>query len=541
MTSPGYARIPGDDGRVVPVPDAPPGIPLDRAGAAARPSPRAVVELGAAVADILVAAAKHGATHGDLRPSRIRVAAGGAVVVDGFDTARLALSGQTEAADIDALGRIIRGLLAGGSAETDWGTNADAPWLPEVKRFLSSLVASRPEDRPSALDAAIVLGAAASRASGDGIAAWAARTGAPPAPPSLKAAAGWPAASRTESAGPRWPADRLAKVFGPAPQGPVRVTPPRTPPDPSSTSGPSGRGGRTWMPEEEPPQAGPRPFSTAPTLVLPVNPDEATALSEPPQPRPVATFAAAAEPALPPPPVNPPALEVPVRAAPVVVRVAPTPPQEAAPPPPEPAAGTPGADARAPAPARPAPAPAKKTRSVWPVVLVGVLLLGLLFACLGVGGAVAAWFMLRSAPAEGPVDVPAAAPPIEGSILPAFHGGEAPAPVPTRPRRPAPARPASPGAAATPTAGAGGVVPEALGAASEAAGEYLVGFRVAGAEAEVRCGDGQSTRFYEQTELRFDGVVTCVISSDAGRDAVQTRGPTTVSCAAETSGLRCEG
>lgn len=387
MTSPGYARIPGDDGLVVPVNDSPPGLPLDRACATGRPTARAVLEVGAAVADILVAAAREGAAHGDLRLSRVRIAADGTVVVEGFDTARLAVGGHTEAADVEATGRILRGLFAAGGSEADWGPMAEAPWFPEVKRFLSALVAPRPEDRPSAVDAALVLSRAAERATGDGLVAWATRAGAPPPPAALKAASGWPAASRTEVAGAQWSAERLARVFG-DPRPDLAAVPARPPSPPAAPAAPAG-GSRTWSPDDAAPPSrpAPRPFSAAPTLVFPLDANDATGAGPGPPPKPPAPPAAATTPNRPPPP--PPA------------------PPAAAPPAPSPtAAGWPPAHAT----------PPERARSRWPMLLAGGCFVLALLGCLGLVAAGGAYCLLGAAAPVGEPR-PEASPAANGAIL----------------------------------------------------------------------------------------------------------------------------
>ena len=94
---------------------------------------------------------------------------------------------------------------------------------------------------------------------------------------------------------------------------------------------------------------------------------------------------------------------------------------------------------------------------------------------------------------------------------------------------PAPTKTASKSATATTTA------------AAPAPGSYTVRFSVPGKEGRIQCGDGQDAEFVGSTSLSFEGSVTCRITADKKRGAVQLDHATSVSCSDVGTVLSCGG
>lgn len=78
-------------------------------------------------------------------------------------------------------------------------------------------------------------------------------------------------------------------------------------------------------------------------------------------------------------------------------------------------------------------------------------------------------------------------------------------------------------------------------AAAPTTGPYTVRFNVPGKEGRVQCGDGQDAEFVGSTNLSFEGSVTCRITADKKRGAVQLDHGTTVNCSDVGTVLSCGG
>jgi serine/threonine protein kinase len=72
-------------------------------------------------------------------------------------------------------------------------------------------------------------------------------------------------------------------------------------------------------------------------------------------------------------------------------------------------------------------------------------------------------------------------------------------------------------------------------------GEFEVSFRSMGAEAQLRCGDGQSGRFVGTTRRTFTDVTSCLVTIDDKKGAIQVKRESTVSCKVVGTSVVCSG
>ncbi|HNH49735.1 MAG TPA: hypothetical protein PKY30_22010, partial [Myxococcota bacterium] len=163
-----------------------------------RPSLRAALEIGSALADILSISLEDGMVHGDIDPTFVKVDDRGAVHLEGFGTPRstMAPEGTSDRPPVDmyGLGRVLHAMLTPGGLgrlpadpdghddhvvnrvlEMDFAQVKGKRWVDDVRRFLCTILAWRPEERPAPLDAANVLASVAGSCPGEGVEAWARR------------------------------------------------------------------------------------------------------------------------------------------------------------------------------------------------------------------------------------------------------------------------------------------------------------------------------------------------------------------------------
>ncbi len=367
-----YMREPGSGGRVTAGRGAVGGRDLaELLIASGRPPLKVSLELVAAVAEILEAARRDGAVHGDIKPGAIRVDSRGAVSVLGYGSPRRSSRAPEDQpasppTDIYGLGVLLYSLIAptplgrlprdrdahraavlSRLARADYGPIGRAPWLPDLQGFLASILSFDPSDRPAPADVAAALTQVAQRCPGESLGLWAAGV-----------AAG--------DDRPRRPAEQLRPAIysGPGERAPA-ASPPR--------SAPTLQGLEDFLGHRDP-AGDPAALEPAPTMVPMQEPEPATRQlapgrrtgSQPPAaPRPPAAPSSAAPAAAPPTATAAPAAAPPAATA-------------------APAAAPPAATA---APAAPAAAPPGKRRPLGIVLLIvgGLALVGAL-GCAGILG-----------------------------------------------------------------------------------------------------------------------------------------------------------
>ncbi len=195
-----YSREPGEQGTIHTVDGAAQGVALAILFQSGRPPLRACLQLGSAIADILTIAEEDRAVHGDIKPEDVTVLANGAVALGGFGNSRSSTRAPEDRpegplTDVFGLGVVLHSLLsnkplsmlprdpdAHDSAvvkrvmEMDFGGLEGKRWMDDARRFLCSVMAYDPQERPAPLDAANVLARIAEQAPGTDLETWAAKT-----------------------------------------------------------------------------------------------------------------------------------------------------------------------------------------------------------------------------------------------------------------------------------------------------------------------------------------------------------------------------
>jgi hypothetical protein len=594
-----YSREAGPEGQILTGEGAAPGLSLEALLERERPPLRAAMEIGSAIADVLCISAEDRAVHGDIRPAHVKVDERGTVSVEGFGVARRltrAPEGHADQLPVDlyGLGIVLHSMLSSeplGNMPKDPDGHDDEVvsrvlamdfskvqgkrWLEDVRKFLCQILAYVPEDRPLALDAANVLASVAGQCPGEGIETWAKRASAqkassspaPHSPYSLPPASaleedlGGPvsvAFSGGAKKGPArqapaakgestsfWTRDKIAAMLAeedeeepamPSARAPRQMDPPRDPPDPTRSVGPT----RAPVVAEPPPRAAP--------------PAQPRASSPPPAEAPRASRSLPPEPPAPPPP-----------------------PQRGA-------AASPfaGAQIERSSPVDDEP-PAEKKGNGAMIAVVAVVLILLCGGVLALGGG-GALLAMRSgdttdAPAEKATDEkPKEKAPEDGKGDEAGSGdadgsgdaagsggagsGEKPAAQATKTEATAPkatttststpkattatstkssATKATKSTTAAPPKTAAATTTTAAPAPAPATSSYSVKFSTPGREGRLRCGDGQTAEFAGATTMSFSGTVTCLVQIDKGRGTVQVSKNATVTCSEDAGKVTCSG
>ncbi|MED5370253.1 MAG: hypothetical protein VX899_04490, partial [Myxococcota bacterium] len=207
-----YRREPGTQGTIHTVDGPAQGQDLAGLLQMGRPPLRACLEIGSALADILTIAEEDQAIHGDINTGDVIIAPDGSVSLDGYGHQRRSTRAPEgrpigPLSDVFGLGVVMHSLLSSGGLgmlprdpdahddavvdhvmDMDFGGLEGRRWLDDVRRFLCTVMAFDPQERPAPLDAANVLVRVAEQAPGPGVSEWAAQMvrGAPaPAPAPL--------------------------------------------------------------------------------------------------------------------------------------------------------------------------------------------------------------------------------------------------------------------------------------------------------------------------------------------------------------------
>ena len=573
-----YLREPGAEGQLLTEQGEAPGVPLSDLLDQGPLPHRVALELIGSVADILTIAEEDGATHGDLKPGVVKLDGAGAVAVEGFGQPRRGGRAPEGApvgitTDTYGMGLLMHAMLTADAfgvvprqrdehdqvivdrlLGVSWDAIKDRKWFDDVLRFICSMLSFEPSERPHPLDVANILYEVVTQLDPPDLTTWAAQrmvrvSGRRSAPTeTVEEDLGGPtslsgpmsgtggfrvAASAKGESTAFWSKERIAALLADEDDEP-----------------PAGRR-QSWSPAGAPqrPSVAPLP---GPDIVSPVNLPEPPRNLEPPPP-PLRSEPLRSEPLRsesPPPPLrSEPLRSEPLRSEPPPQRPDPVPRAT-----PQPLnirgpVATSSVESRQPVTAE----PADSSGLLKVVVALGAVLF---LACGGVVS-VALFFYFQSesslateaelvsTEAEEPSlteqDTAVIEPPPEEP--PPEEPPEEPSPEEPPPEEPPPEElpPEPPPQTKPPIKPPGSSTSSPAEAAPRPSlppepppepdsGPMVVKVVSQGAEAVLRCGDGQVRTFVGTTRMTFDSVTTCRVDIGDSRGVFQASTATTITC-----------